>query len=348
MKSQSWIWLSLLFLLAGYAILNPWKVEAVTSDPVAVGPVAVDGGGNALRFWGNGAGDIDRVKIPIDNPENDAAGPPADVGATDFTIEFWLKALRAENSAAAVTCGAGVEWINGNIIIDRDRYNQERKFGLSLADGRLVWGVSGDDGELTICGTTDLLDGQWHHVAVQRRLADGEMWIFVDGKEDATGNGPDGDVSYPDDGVPADFCGGPCTNSDPFLVIGAEKHDAGPAYPSYSGWLDELRLSTVLRYTANFTRPLSPFVPDANTAALYHFDEDTFDAADFGFGGGSVTPLRVRAETDTILDSSGAVGGPSNGTRKFGGDPAGPLRMLSDAPLNGPLFYKTRLPVILP
>jgi hypothetical protein len=172
-----------------------------------------------------------------------------------------------------------------------------------------------------------LLDGQWHHVAVQRRLVDGQMWIFVDGKEDATGNGPDGDVSYPDDGLPGDFCGGPCDNSDPFLVIGAEKHDAGPAYPSYSGWFDELRLSTVLRYTANFTRPNLPFAPDANTAALYHFDEEL---------------------SETVIDSSGAVGGPSNGTRKFGGDPAGPLRMLSDAPLNGPLYYKTRLPVILP
>ena len=44
--------------------------------------------------------------------------------------------------------------------------------------------------------------------------------------------------------------------SDPFLVIGAEKHDAGSLYPSYRGWIDEVRLSTVRRYTGSgFTRP---------------------------------------------------------------------------------------------
>lgn len=63
----------------------------------------------------------------------------------------------------------------------------------------------------------------------------------------------------------------------------------------YAGWLDELRLSTVLRYTANFTPPAAPFTPDAATAALYHFDE----------GSGTA-----------ILDGSGAPGGPSPPARR--------------------------------
>jgi hypothetical protein len=191
--------------------------------------------------------------------------------------------------------------------------------------------VSSDDGDFTICGNTDVLDGQWHHVAVQRRLVDGQMSIYVDGKEDATGNGPGGDVSYPDDGVPGNFCNGPCVDSDPFLVIGAEKHDAGSDYPSYSGWLDELRLSTVLRYTEDFRRPMLPFEPDAETAALYHFDEISGDT--------------IVDSSD--VDSSEVTGGPSHGLRSFGGDPAGPLRVTSSAPLNGPLFYKNRLPAIV-
>jgi hypothetical protein len=40
--------------------------------------------GWALRFCGNGFGDIDRVKISIDAPPR-----PADVGVGDFTVEFW-------------------------------------------------------------------------------------------------------------------------------------------------------------------------------------------------------------------------------------------------------------------
>jgi len=262
--------------------------------------------GFSLRFFGNGVNDIDRVKIQIDDPTNNNPGPPADVGATDFTIEFWMRANASENPAPAVSCGSTYGWITGNIVFDRDRFAQGRAFGISIGNGRFAFGINGDGtGTTTICGTTNVLDGQWHHVAVQRRRSDGWMWLFVDGNLGAQADGPDGDVSYPDDGVPGNFCGGPCTNSDPYLVIGAEKHDVGPAsYPPYSGWVDEVRLSNTLRYAGNFTRPTQPFTPDANTVGLYHLDE----------GAG-----------DVITDTSGAPGGPSNGVRRFGGSPAGPV-----------------------
>lgn len=258
-------------------------------------------GNTSLRFFGNGRDDIDRVKIRVDDPTDEEPGPPADVGATDFTIEFWLRARAAENAAGRVRCGANVNWIYGNIVLDRDRYNQDRKFGISIAGGRVVFGVSGDGtGDRTICGDSDVLDGRWHHVAVQRRRSDGKLWLYVDGRLEARADGPDGDVSYPDDGVPGDFCGGPCTRSDPFLVIGAEKHDAGPAYPSFAGWVDEIRLSTVLRYTGRrFRVPMSPFRPDGDTAALYHLDVG-----------------RGRRVGDAL--------GLSPGRRRVGGDPVGP------------------------
>ena len=268
--------------------------------------------GHALRFFGTGSGDVDRVKIRVDDPGNDLPGSPADVGATDFTIEWWMRADAVENPAPAVECGPGnVNWIYGNIVFDRDRYNQDRKFGISLAGGRLVFGVSGDGtGDATLCNRRNLADGEWHHVAVQRRRSDGRMWIFVDGLLESETDGPDGDISYPDGGQPLDFCGGPCVNSDPFLVIGAEKHDAGPAYPSFSGWIDEVRLSTALRYSGDFARPGAPFEPDADTAALYHFDE----------GSGGV--------------ASDSASGASPGEVKIGGPQQGPQWVISDAPLN--------------
>jgi hypothetical protein len=256
---------------------------------------------HSLRFRGNGVGDIDRVKIRIDDPSNALPGPPADVGATDFTIEFWLKGSLDENRAASVRCGSNVEWIRGNIVIDRDRFSQDRKFGVSLAGGRIVWGVSGDrTGDRTLCATTMILDGRWHHVAVQRRRSDGFLWVFVDGRLEAQEDGPDGDVSYPDDGVPGNHCSGPCVQSDPFLVFAAEKHDAGREYPSFNGWLDEVRLSRSLRYATNFTVATEPWAVDANTAALYRFEE----------GAG-----------DDIVDSAGNA---SPGVRRFGGTPPGP------------------------
>jgi len=294
-------------------VTNPTPGGGTSAAGFTVSSGAGGSAGYALRFHGNGvwAPDRDRVKIRIDNPP----GPPADVGATDFTLEFWMQALASENTAGPVQCGANHEWIYGNIVFDRDRYNQDRKFGLSIAGGQFVFGVTGDGtGERTICGVTNVLDNVWHHVAVQRRRSDGRLWLFVDGRLEAQAAGAGGDVSYPDNATPGNFCNGPCTN-DPFLVIGAEKHDAGAQYPSYSGFIDEVRLSDILRYptSGDFARPTQPFAPDSSTVALYHFDE---------------------GQGDLIADSSAAPGGPSDGVRNVGGSPAGP-EWVTDTPFSG-------------
>jgi murein DD-endopeptidase MepM/ murein hydrolase activator NlpD len=262
----------------------------------------------SLRFYGNGTADLDRVKIRFDDPASTNPGPPADVGATDFTLEWWMKALPGENTAGPIACGWNYNWIHGNTIFDRDRYNQDRTFGVSLVDGKLAFGVTGDrTGVYTLCGESELDDGAWHHVAIQRRRSDGQLWIFVDGQPEASADGPDGDISYPDNGVPGSYCGPagnqPCTNSDPFLVIGAEKHDVGPAFPSYHGWIDEIRISNTLRYTTGVAVPNGPFVSDSNTLALLHFNEGT---------------------GVTVFDVSGFAGGPSHGKLSVGGIPSGP------------------------
>jgi len=95
----------------------------------------------------------------------------------------------------------------------------------------------------------------------ERERATGKMWVFVDGLLDAEGDGPGGDVSYPDDAASA-------SSSDPYLVLGAEKHDQGAAFPSYDGYLDEVRISKVLRYAGPFTRPKTPFTSDADKRSL--------------------------------------------------------------------------------
>jgi hypothetical protein len=266
-------------------------------------------GTSTLRFFGNGRDGIDRVRIPVDDPSNNLPGPKADVGAADFTLEWWMKAIPGENSAGPVTCGENTAWRSGNTILDRDRWEADRRYGVSLAGGSLVFGVTGNDGEdLTLCGSRRVDDGGWHHIAVQRRRSDGMLWIFVDGQVDATADGPDGDIDYPDNGGVAGICGDgndPCTGVDPYLVVGAEKYDLDrSAYPSFSGWIDELRISNSLRYAGSYTPSYAPFTPDGNTAALFHFDE----------GGGNV-----------VYDTGGAAGPPANGERLLGGSPEGPI-----------------------
>lgn len=264
-----------------------------TPTPSATTP---PGSNRSLRFFGNGvdAPGQDRVEIALGNPSR-----PVNVGNGDFTIEFWMKAALSDNNNGHQCSADGDDWILGHIVIDRDVFGagDYGDYGISLASGRVAFGVSSGSNGVTVCGTSNIADGAWHHVAVQRRLNDGMLWLFVDGALQRQVDGPNGRIDY--------RIGRSGAPDDPFLVFGAEKHDAGSAYPSYSGFLEEVRLSNVLRYGANFTRPGGPFSPDANTVALYRFNE---------------------ASGTTIVDSSGAAGGPSNGVMNVGGDPAGPVR----------------------
>jgi len=249
----------------------------------------------SLRFFGNANNDNDRVKIQLDIlPPDSTPGPPADIGGEDFTLEFWMKASSNNTSTGGGTsCGANNNWIWGNIIVDRDRYSQGRNFGLSIVDGVLRFGTMNDASlATTICGSKNILDGFWHHVAMQRRRSDGQMELYVDGVLDAQADGPDGDISYPDDGQPGNYCNGPCNFSDPYLVFGAEKHDVAD---DFSGWIEEVRLSNTLRYPSNV--PTERFITDVNTLALYHFNE----------GSGSIA-----------TDTSAATNGPSHGEIKSG------------------------------
>jgi hypothetical protein len=252
--------------------------------------------GASLRFYGHGTGDIDRVKIPLVTPNN----RPINIGDT-FTIEFWLKASISENASSSCTEGPDT-WTQGNIIIDRDIFGDGDygDYGISLAGGVIAFGIAQGSNKLTICGSTAVGDSVWHHIAVTRNSSSGIMRIFVDGNLDRQATGPTGNISYRQ---------GRATSypNDPYLVIGAEKHDYDPVnYPSFSGWIDELRISNVERYTTSFTPPQTPFNPDTNTIALFHFDEANSGPC-----------------TGTVNDSAG---NPTNGQCRYGGSsPSGPI-----------------------
>jgi hypothetical protein len=244
--------------------------------------------GFALHFTGSAGGDDDgRVKIQID------PHVPADVGA-DFTIEFWMKTEPAANTS--ISCQAGEDgWRYGNVILDRSLASvpvaqttgasqaggglspnvaapvaaPQGSYGLSLSGGRIAFGVSTEHGSQTVCGLMDVADGRWHHIAATRRSGDGQLRVYVDGTESAQGHGPLGDVSYRNGRAAA-------MSLDPYLLLGGAKPVTSSPLsqmPAFSGWIDDLRLSTRVRYFAPFDRPVLPFAPDADTALLYHFDE---------------------------------------------------------------------------
>ncbi len=269
--------------------VEPTPETTSTTSPTAASTTAPGpaDGGTSLRTFGTGSGGVDRVVVPL------SASTRANVGATDFTIELWVRGGAAGNTGSGCTPDAS-GWINGNIVVDRDVWGAGDRgdFGISVSGGRIAVGIAKGVSGITICGTTVVLDDEWHHVAVTRRSSIGQLRLWVDGRleGDVTRGVIAGDVSYRVGRSTA-------YAADPTLVFGAEKHDAGPTWPSFDGSIDEVRLSTVVRYDATFV-PAGPFTVDPSTAALYHFDE----------GSGVVAGDAVGTSPGIV-----AVGGPSAG-----------------------------------
>ena len=92
-------------------VLGGLPLAVATCSPSAACPPAstsdaeLGPAGHALQFCGTGEDDVDRVKVVVDDPTNSDPGPPADVGATDFTLEWWMRASPGRNRARAVECG---------------------------------------------------------------------------------------------------------------------------------------------------------------------------------------------------------------------------------------------------
>lgn len=79
-----------------------------------------------------------------------------------------------------------------------------------------------------------------------------------------------------------------CNDSREFYV---GTGDNGPMwgepwyYNFFQGAIDEVRISTIARYTSNFTPANLPFTPDTDTLMLFHFDGNTNDASANAFSG---------------------------------------------------------------
>ncbi len=252
----------------------------------------------ALRFYGTGTDQQDRVRIQIDDnmPGLDASAP-CDVGAGSFTIEFWLRGSLSDNptnNAGGEVETASFNWIDGNIVVDRDIFGgSQRDWGISIAGGFVRFGtgradVNPLDSENTIEGSVNVLDNTWHHVAVVRDAVSGIKRIYVDGLLDfaSAPNASRDDISYPNDGVPDQ-----ATPWGPYIVLAAEKHDAGPAYPSFAGYLDEVRIWSVARSQADILATFDRVVP-ANAPGL-------------------VAYYRLESGSGTVVTDSSDAGSPS-------------------------------------
>ncbi|MBL8768423.1 MAG: PQQ-dependent sugar dehydrogenase, partial [Planctomycetes bacterium] len=237
----------------------------------------------SIRFFGTGSAQRDRIKIPVDDDVAGSAGnTPIDVGAGDFTIEFWVKGNLTDN----VTANAGGDvdlltnaWMDGNVVVDRDILGgSDADFGISIAGGYVRFGTGRGqgptfDGEHTLEGDVLVLDGSWHHVAVVRQQSSGRKFIYVDGALDVASiaGASTANLSYPDVGVV-----GAQDALGRFLVVGAAKHDLAQ-FRSFNGFVDEVRIwnrvRTRVQVLEALDRVLLPNTP--GLVGSYRLEEGT-------------------------------------------------------------------------
>ena len=133
-----------------------------------------------------------------------------------------------------------------------------------------------------------LTTGVWYHVAVSRSGTDTKM--FIDGTQVGS------------------------TYTDSTTYLSSNLYIGGDSFSNtsqYAGWIDELRISKIARYTANFTAPTAPFTNDENTVLLLHMD-GTDAITYFEDDNGIRAPKSIIAQgTATISTTQSQFGGSS-------------------------------------
>lgn len=241
----------------------------------------------SIKFNGNGA-DVNRIRIPLE--DGVSTQYPINVGASHFTAESWIRANYSENTTTATDEDARYS----NIIYDRDSWGEQRGhvWGVTRSGSNLVacFGQAGSGGSWnTIFSTTNIGDGEWHHLAITRNQTTGVVKIWVDGVEEASGTYDTTNWSFPAGHTVASG------QDNEYLILGTEKHDVGFYY---TGEIDEFRVSNEVVYTSTFV-PSRQLGVESGVVGLYRCDE------------GSGTTFY-----DETLNT--------NGTLLVGGSPSGP------------------------
>jgi len=206
------------------------------------------------------------------------------VGLNDFTVEFWITPFSIDQMRNLITLGSSCQM----------RLDRHGKPSWQLSVGRLE-DVNGTKTwvQWFAQSTQSPELGKRVHVAGVRQ--GGRLRLFL--------NGAPGNAMFPDKF--ADF---PLTESGPSHLGRGER-----SFPSWHGLVDELRISKTARYDKEFA-PDRRFESDADTLALYHFDEGAgdvlHDSSGHGHDGKIVGAQWVRADGSPISAPTQLIGSP--------------------------------------
>ena len=164
----------------------------------------------------------------------------------EYTVDFWVRFAEHKPGLRHIMLWRGFWDIltdNGYVVIRTDP-----KLGRNVKDAK-----SGKDKWSNVQHTaTDAMiaDGNWHHLALSEN--EQRLCLFVDGKR------------IFDEAI---------MRKQPFATGGQLTVGYRDANMPFDGWLDDLRFSSVFRDTVVVSS--APAIPDADTFALWHFDQTT-------------------------------------------------------------------------
>ena len=180
-------------------------------------------------------------------------------GGNSWTIEFWAYYLGNSSSGS-------------DMIVHGDN----NSFKINWRPGDPQFKIEVQDTEYAFGNDSPgLSDDTWAHIAIVNES--GTLKIYKDGTVDGTTH----DVSGKTVGTPNN------------LFIGYSDAD------TFDGYIDELRISDIARYTGNFSVQTSVFTSDANTKLLLHMDDNKSFGADTSGQNNHLIPTNLN-----LLDST--------------------------------------------
>ncbi|MEY3473162.1 MAG: hypothetical protein RLY22_665 [Actinomycetota bacterium] len=207
--------------IAASVATNQWKFDEATAGAAAVDSV----GSNSGTAFGNPAPQPS-TEVAYTSPSNPGSMQfdgqnyyeVANTLSADFTICAWIKTL---------STGGDWHWIGANIIeAEVGGYGLDYGFGIDN-EGKLMFGnggeMNGAGNDNNVKGMTVVADNTWHEVCVTRNNTTGEIILFVDGNQDASG-----------------FTGVGLLTANPVARIASGTDGAVP----FVGLIDDLRLYT--------------------------------------------------------------------------------------------------------
>jgi hypothetical protein len=233
----------------------------------------IDRSSNArtITAAGNVHHSLDQAKFNDSSIEFDGSGDNLqvadssdfDFGTGDFTFELWVYKQTSGKMSVFETrtySGSGGEGFN----LEFSSANK-----LEWYDSSLTAGLPGDPSAISL--------NTWVHYAIVRYNNVCTMY------KNGTSVGTPKDV------------GSASQNSTRGPIIG----EVANGDNDFDGYMDEIRLSNVARYTGNFTAPTSPFTSDSNTVLLIQSNASNKIGADVSGQGNHFESSNITSEDQT-------------------------------------------------